>query len=110
MFSVRSCLSFLVILTLASAATLSAQTFATLIQFNQATGDQPAAPLVQGFDGNFYGTTSQGGAHLEGTAFKITSAGDFTSLYDFCSLPGCGDGGFPAAGLVQRANGEFYGT
>lgn len=46
--------------------------------------DQPAG-LVEGSDGNFYGTTSYGGANGEGTVFKVTPSGSFTTLYSFCS-------------------------
>ena len=43
---------------------------------------------MQGRDGNFYGTTSQGGASggQSGTVFKMTSSGTLTTLYNFCSL------------------------
>jgi uncharacterized repeat protein (TIGR03803 family) len=70
--------------------------------------------LVQGANGNFFGTTASGGI-LDGnngcpdgcgTVFEITQAGQFTTLYKFC---GCGDGEFPLSGLVQAANGNFYG-
>jgi uncharacterized repeat protein (TIGR03803 family) len=65
---------------------------------------------VQGFDGNFYGTTFEGGANSAGTVFKITPAGALTTLYNFCSLPGCTDGSFPYAGLLVTSNGDFYGV
>ena len=74
-------------------------------------GTQPGAGLVQGVDGNFYGTTPTGGANDNaGTVFKITPAGTLTTLYSFCSQKGCTDGGGPVAGLVQAAYGDFYGT
>jgi uncharacterized repeat protein (TIGR03803 family) len=39
-------------------------------------GYQPNAGLMQATDGNFYGTTSDGGAHQAGgTVFKITPSG-----------------------------------
>jgi uncharacterized repeat protein (TIGR03803 family) len=70
-------------------------------------GAYPEAALVQGSDGNFYGTTGGGGPYDEGTVFKITADGTLTSLYSFT---GGKDGGFPYAGLVQGSDGNFYGT
>jgi len=69
--------------------------------------------LIQATDGNFYGTTLNGGAHGSGTIFKITPAGTFTTLYSFCAVkPGsiCLDGATPYEGLVQATNGTFYGV
>jgi uncharacterized repeat protein (TIGR03803 family) len=65
--------------------------------------------LAQGLDGNFYGTTAAGGTDDEGNFFKITPAGEETSLYDFCSQAGCADGGEPMGNLVLAVNGNFYG-
>jgi len=73
-------------------------------------GAVPAAALVQGNDGNFYGTAALGGARGEGTIFKITPAGTFTLLHTFCSQSGCADGAEPTAALIQDTNGKFYGT
>jgi uncharacterized repeat protein (TIGR03803 family) len=82
-------------------------------------GQYPVAGLVQGTDGNFYGTTAGGGANVGinygtggGTVFKITPSGTLTTLYSFCSYGGiyCTDGALPDAGLVQATNGDFYGT
>jgi YVTN family beta-propeller protein/uncharacterized repeat protein (TIGR03803 family) len=73
-------------------------------------GGYPEAGLVQGADGNFYGTTNQGGANGYGTVFEMTPAGQLNTLYSFCSLTNCVDGGFPQAGLVQDSNQNFYGT
>jgi uncharacterized repeat protein (TIGR03803 family) len=77
-----------------------------------ADGTTPFAGLVQGTDGNFYGTTSGGGSKGHGTVFKITPSGALTTLYSFCSLGGssCTDGEYPDAGLVQDTSGSFYGT
>ena len=85
-------------------------TLTTLYSFVGTDGVHPVAELVQGSDGNFYGTTSYGGAHVYGTAFKVTPAGALTTLYNFCTLPNCRDGGHVAAGLVQATDGFFYGT
>ena len=65
--------------------------------------------LVQASDGNFYGTTGEGGAYGSGTAFKITPTGDLTTLYSFCSQPNCVDGAGVGA-MVQASDGNFYGT
>jgi uncharacterized repeat protein (TIGR03803 family) len=78
-------------------------------------GGQPTDGLVQGADGNFYGTTTCCGTHLYsnffgGTIFKLTPAGQYTVLYDFCSQPNCADGGNAIAGLIQGTDGNFYGT
>lgn len=92
-----------------------AGTLATLHTFcaetNCADGYNPDAGLVLGTDGNFYGTTSGGGAHSGGTIFTISPQGNMTVLYDFCSQTNCADGNGPTAGtLIQATNGEFYGT
>jgi uncharacterized repeat protein (TIGR03803 family) len=83
----------------------------TLHSFDGADGSLPYAqrPLVQGADGNFFGTASQGGANADGTFFKITPAGELTILYNFCALANCADGGYPA-GAIQGADGRFYGV
>jgi uncharacterized repeat protein (TIGR03803 family) len=62
--------------------------------------------LIQGTDGNLYGTTASGGAALNGTVFKITTAGMLTTLYTF---NGTTDGATPTD-LIQAADGNFYGT
>jgi uncharacterized repeat protein (TIGR03803 family) len=72
-------------------------------------GDNPLAGLVQGADGNFYGTTSAGGTNHDGTIFKITPSGKLTTIYNFCSQSNCTDG-YSSAGLIQVADGNFYGT
>ncbi len=72
-----------------------------------ADGTQPKAALIQGTDGDFYGTTLTGGTNGAGTVFKITSAGVETVLYSFGSGA---DGSQPNAALIQGADGDFYGT
>ncbi len=79
-------------------------------QANCADGGQPLAGLVQGTDGNFYGTTVMGGAKNDGTVFKLTPSGTLTVLYSFCSQAGCADGNSSDAGLVQGTDGNFYGV
>ncbi|MGP8235749.1 MAG: choice-of-anchor tandem repeat GloVer-containing protein, partial [Limisphaerales bacterium] len=83
------------------------------VLFEGTNGFRPTAGLLQGTDGNFYGTTSLGGSGFDatndgsGTVFKITSDGILTSLYSFTDGA---DGGNPAAGLVQGRDAIFYGT
>ena len=86
----------------------SAGTLTTLHSFaGSADGSQPFAGLVQGGDGNFYGTTFSGGASGLGAVFKITSAGTLTPLWNFT---GGTDGAQPEAGLIEGGDGNFYGT
>jgi uncharacterized repeat protein (TIGR03803 family) len=70
-------------------------------------GQSPSSGLIQGNDGNFYGTTANGGANGEGTIFKITPSGAETVLHSFV---GGSDGATPYAGLIQGSDGNFYGT
>jgi uncharacterized repeat protein (TIGR03803 family) len=80
---------------------------------NCADGANPVAGLIQGTDGNFYGTTEYGGTSTirpYGVAFKLTPAGKLTVLYSFCSLASCADGDILYGGLVQATDGNFYGT
>ena len=72
-----------------------------------ADGSGPSAGLVQGSDGNLYGTTRGGGANGYGTVFKITPSGTLTTLHSFNGTDGSGNS---AAALVQGADGNFYGT
>jgi uncharacterized repeat protein (TIGR03803 family) len=79
-------------------------------QANCTDGSFPYGPLVQGTDGNFYGTTGGGGANNRGSVFEITASATLTTLYSFCALANCSDGSTPFNGLVQSVNGNFYGT
>jgi uncharacterized repeat protein (TIGR03803 family) len=71
-------------------------------------GFDPEAGLVQGSDGNLYGTTLEGGSNSVGTVFRISPTGSYANLYSFGSIPN--DGQYPEAGLVQGSDGNFYGT
>jgi uncharacterized repeat protein (TIGR03803 family) len=86
-------------------------TLTTLHSFSSTDGSNLAAGLAQAANGNFYGTTQDGGSSSNceggcGTVFKITPGGTLTTLHSFDGP----DGEFPAAGLVQATDGNFYGT
>jgi uncharacterized repeat protein (TIGR03803 family) len=68
--------------------------------------DNGAAALVQGTNGDLYGTTWGGGAYGYGTVFGITPSGTLTTLYSFT---GGSDGSGPYFGLVLATNGDLYG-
>lgn len=109
-------------LLLGASGPLSAQTYTTLANFNFTDGDLPIGGLVQGTDGNFYGTTVEGGTnrcivdrtHSRpngtnedcGTIFKIAPSGALTSLHSFDGT----DGEYPESGVIQGSDGNFYGT
>jgi uncharacterized repeat protein (TIGR03803 family) len=76
----------------------------------QSDGNFPVAPLIQGADGNFYGTTSGGGAYAAGTVFKMVVSGNSATLQVLHSFSGA-DGNGPVAGLLQATtDGYLYGT
>ena len=93
-----------------TALALPSQTLTTLANFNLNNGAHPEAPVIQGSDGNFYGTTAGGGQGASGTVFKVTPDGTLTTLHNFCTHGSCDDGQIPQAGLVQGTDGNFYGT
>jgi uncharacterized repeat protein (TIGR03803 family) len=110
----------LVLLWGASGVWSSAQTFTSLHSFAGTTASDGSAPgygaLVQGFDGNLYGTTTQGGVNCSffgavgcGEVFKITPGGKIKGIYKFCPLSGCVDGNDPQGGLALNTDGSLYG-
>lgn len=87
--------------------------FQVLASFALTNGSDPWAPLVQGADGNFYGTTYYGGptpgasySSGFGTVFKLTTNGSLTALSYFHGT----NGSRPRSGLVQAKDGNLYGT
>jgi uncharacterized repeat protein (TIGR03803 family) len=84
----------------------SAQTLTTLVNFSSANGSRPISELILGSDGNFYGTTFQGGNSNAGTVFRLSPSGTLTTLLNFSGQNGAN----PAAKLVQGSDGNFYGT
>ena len=104
-----------VVLLFCAAATIPAltQTFTTLTSFDITNGADPNGSLVQGFDGNLYGTTNEGGPGSDdtGTVYEITPSGKLATLYSFtCQGANCPDGANLSAGLALGSNGTLYGT
>ena len=77
---------------------------------NCTDGRDPYGALIQGTDGNFYGTTWGGGTGSAGSVFGITPGGTLTTLYSFCHQLNCTAGQLPNAGLFQDTDGTFYGA
>lgn len=69
-------------------------------------GAYPEANLILGPDGNFYGTTESGGSTTNGTIFKVSTDGSFTTLVNFNGTNGAN----PQAALTLGPDGNFYGT
>ncbi len=84
----------------------------TLHDFNLNDGSSPVAGLIQGVDGQFYGTTAYGGTgncspfNGCGTIFSITNSGVLTTLHDFDGS----DGEEPYGPMVQAMDKSLYGT
>jgi uncharacterized repeat protein (TIGR03803 family) len=75
---------------------------------NCADGAYPSSPPIQGSGGNFYGTAAFGGATGLGVVYRLTSAGAYTVLYNFCSATHCLDGEQPVA-VTQGPDGTLFG-
>ena len=78
----------------------------SLYSFDSTHGANPLGGLVQGANGNFYGTTQGGGRDGIGTIFGITPKGTLATLHSFDET----DGAVPQAGLTLGSDGNFYGT
>ncbi len=76
-----------------------AQTFSILQNFESS---DPTSALVQGLDGNFYGTMEGGEIGFEGNVYTLTPSGTYTSI----AAPCC----YSFAPLVLASNGYFYGS
>ena len=93
------CLAFAFCATVTVAS--SAQTFKNLVYFNGKNGGNPLrVALVQGTDGNLYGTTAS-------TAFKMTPKGTLTTIHVFCTEQSCPE---VYTGLLLATDGNFYGV
>jgi uncharacterized repeat protein (TIGR03803 family) len=104
-------LAVVIIIVIASAMTLHAQTYTDLYNLGSNSGD-PENPawigfFAQGRDGNLYTTSPGGGTLSDGTAFQLTLGGKITTW----SFDGKGtDGVSPYSGLTLGTDGNFYGT
>ena len=83
-------------------------TFTLIHSFGSSSGPRYAwGELLLADDGNFYGTSVNGGPSGYGTVFKLTPAGVVTMLFSFNYS---GTGAYPYAGLMQAAAGLLYGV
>jgi uncharacterized repeat protein (TIGR03803 family) len=93
-----------------------AQNFNVLFNFNEQAYQPIFVSLIQGPDGNYYGTTGEGPENCHwagtgcGTVFKVDHNGVMTILHQFCSKTRCVDGAQPDPGLLLGHDGNFYGT
>lgn len=76
----------------------------------EAAGSSPNAELVLGKDNNFYGTTCYGGARDQGTVFRVSLAGQLTTLFSFTGNAGKFRGRSPLGKLAVADDGTIYGT
>jgi uncharacterized repeat protein (TIGR03803 family) len=82
-------------------------TFSTLYNFTgQADGGFLYGTVDVDKDGNVYGSTVDGGAHAQGTVFKLAPNGTLTTLYNFT---GGTDGGGPEGDMLL-SGGNLYST
>jgi len=93
---------FLICLAVSIAA--PAQTFKTLANLSDTFGASPSAPLVQGIDGNLYGSGFYGGLKQDGTVFRVTPGGKLSLVHTFHGAEGKN-----ANGLALETNGNLYG-
>jgi len=77
-----------------------------VVSFDGTNGATPLGPLVQGVDGNFYGTASSGGVSNLGSIFLLTANGTLTNLLSFTGT----NGDTPTSGMLLGGDGNFYGT
>ncbi len=84
----------------------------TLYQFGSDKDDYSGGsgpnPIIQGSDGYLYGTTQYGGNFGEGLIFRISTAGSYSTLYNFGE--GTNDGSDPLSALTLGTDGNLYGT
>ena len=72
-----------------------------------AAGTMPSSPLIEDTKGDFFGTTSQGGAYGKGTVYEVVP-GNGTPI-TLASFNGT-NGANPYTGLYEDATGDLFGT
>jgi uncharacterized repeat protein (TIGR03803 family) len=79
-------------------------------QANCADGEEPPSAPILGDDGNFYGVAQFGGTGTgaPGVAYKLTSSGVYSVIYNFCSATHCIDGAQPLA-VTQGPHSTLFG-
>ena len=103
--------SIFLVICAATAIASASVTFKNLLFFDGTDGAYPSEMiLVQGLDGDLYGTATNGGAYGYGSVFKIGLSGTLTTLWSFCKETNCPDGAYPQAGLTLVVGGDLYGT
>jgi len=95
---------------------VGATTYSVLAHFNSTTGHNPqlgsanqpprGGRLIQAPDGNFYGTTTDGGSLGYGTIFKMIPAGTLTVMANFNN----NTTGKKPYSIMRADDGNFYGT
>jgi uncharacterized repeat protein (TIGR03803 family) len=94
-------------MTLVAAQMAQAQTYTVLHEFTGGVDGAFPHQMIQGADGNFYGTSTFGGANNFGNIYKLDPSDSLTVLYSFEG----GAGGVEPEGTVFRdSNGDLYGT
>lgn len=100
-------LGLLVLLMAGAGRAFATPTVTDLHDFDGTDGDQPLASVIQGADGNIYGTTLNG-TGVAGTVFSYDLADNtFSTVYPF---PEGDDGGEPGGSLIELSDGYLYGT
>ncbi|MBA3915093.1 MAG: hypothetical protein H0X25_14845 [Acidobacteriales bacterium] len=85
--------------------------YTILHEFSEkAEGFYPENGVTLATDGNFYGTTADGGMYSQGSVFRMAPDGTVTTLYSFCSQADCPDGREPEGQLLQASDGNLYRT
>jgi uncharacterized repeat protein (TIGR03803 family) len=80
-------------------------------QFGSTDGAIPLASLIADSFGNYYGTTSAGGAYAYGEVYRLSPSGrswNKSTLYSFTGV--AGDGIYPSGNLVLDKSGNLYGA
>jgi uncharacterized repeat protein (TIGR03803 family) len=83
--------------------------YSVVYNFDGAHGSKPYGSLIQASDGNFYGTTSEGGTNYHnysGVLFSFNpSSSVYADLYEFDDS----SAGTPTGSLIQATDGKLYG-